>query len=123
MPADVEWVVDEPDHRPGSDFIVCGSYHGHVVSVDCPALVAGIRCLCIYRFYYIVSSVQRFITDKLNLHCPVADLLYGEDCDILLLVAAESRTQHYRMHITISVVGDGYVVNHVVAVEVKVVDP
>ncbi len=27
------------------------------------------------------------------------------------------------MHITISVVGDGYVVNHVVAVEVQVIDP
>ena len=123
MPGDIEGVVDEPDHRPGSDFIVCGSYHGHVVCVDCPAFVAGIRCLCIYRFNYIISSVQRFITDELYLHCSVAELFNREDGHILVLVTVKGRTQHYGMDISFGEVGNGNVINHVVTVKVEVVYP
>jgi hypothetical protein len=68
VPGNVEGIEDEPDHRPGSDFIICGSYHGNIVSVDCPAPVAGIRRFSIYGFNDIVLSVEVFITHELYLH-------------------------------------------------------
>ena len=122
-PADVVRIVYEPDHRPGSDFIICGSYHGNIVSVDGPATVAGIRCFSIYGFNDVVSSVKRLIADELYLYRSVAELLHGEDCHILVFVAVEGCTQHYVVNIAVDIVGDSQVINHVVAVEVEVVDP
>jgi hypothetical protein len=82
-PADIVGCIDEPDHRPGSNFIVCGSYHGHVVSVDCIALITGIGRLCIYGFHNVVPSVKILITDQLYPYLTVAQLLNCEDCHIL----------------------------------------
>ena len=68
VPAYVVWVVDEPDHRPGSDLIICGSYHLDIVCIDCRACVAGIRCFCVNGFDDIVLSVKQLVTYELYLH-------------------------------------------------------
>ena len=122
MPAYIERIVYEPDHRPGSDFIVCGSYHVNVVSVDCPAIVAGISCFCIYRFNDVISSVQRLVPDELYLSRSVAELLHCKYCNILVFVPVQCGTQYYSMNILVGIVSYCYIINQVVAVKVEVVD-
>jgi hypothetical protein len=122
VPAYVVRVVYVPDHRPGSDLIICGSYHFDIVCIDCRACVAGIRCFCINGFDDIVLSVKQLVTYELYLHRSILELLYGKHCYVLRFLFVKGGTQGYCVHISVNIVGYSNVVHQVIAVKVEVVD-
>jgi len=122
-PYDVAWTVDKPDDRPGCYLIVGGGDNGHILPLDGPSFVTGIRRLSIVWFNNVIPSVKSFVTDKLYLDLAVTKLLNGEYCHILELVAVKHRTDYYCVDIAVDIIGHSQIIYITIVVQVKVVDP
>jgi hypothetical protein len=122
-PDNVGRPVDEPYQRPGCDLIVGGGHHCVVCPVICIAPVSGIGCLGVDRLYNIIPAVEVRVTYQLYLYLPVTELLNGEDCQVLVLIAVECSAKDYGVNIAVNKIIDRDVVDIVIAVQVEVVDP
>lgn len=110
---------NKPYHWPVSHIIIGGGDH-HIGTVS---HVPWIGRIGIGRFNDIIPSVQCLVTDELYAHFAVAHLFDGEYGHILAFGAGKHRPQNDRMDVTVDIVVNGYVVNQIVTVKVKVVDP
>ncbi len=98
-------------------------YHGNVGSCCRPSCVTRVRRFSIHGFDYVVSTVKCLIADKLYLNRSVAKTLDCEDSDVLKLFPVQCHPQNDCVIIAVGVVVDRYIIDVVIAVEVKVVDP
>ncbi len=111
-------------HRPLPDIVIVVIDYGcTTVVVDRTVLVPDPVLLCNERFYYVVPSVEELVTYYLYHYLPLIDLLHYYYCHVLVLIASQHCTQNDIVNPAVAVVRNSNVINPVVAVEVKVVDP
>lgn len=114
--------VYEPYYRPCGNFNVSGPYNCRIVPV-CPSGITGIGCLGIIGFYYVIPSVKCFVTYKLYLYRTVAETLNGEYGYVLTFVPVENCLKHNCMNIPVNIVKDLYIIDVIIVIQVKIVDP
>lgn len=119
--------VDVNDYRPACYFVISG-FHNANIATGVYLLfgnntgISGVGCFGVSRFNDIVGAVERFITDKLNMHRPTTHFFNNKYSYILKFVLIQRNPERYVVNVSVNVVVYHDVVNIAVAVQVKVVD-
>ena len=127
-PYNISRTIYESYYRPGC-------YNHWCCPVDCyiaavynrvVACITRIRCLSgylaiEYRFYDVIFPVEILIPNKLDLHLSVCKPLHNKYCNILALGRTDGITDHYIMNISVDIINNHQVVNHVIPVKIEVV--
>lgn len=98
-------------------------HHGYVSSCCRPSGVTRIGGFSIRGLDYVVSSVEGLIAYELYLYRTVAKTLDCENSHVLKLVPAHRYPEYDGVIITVGVVVDRYIIDVIIAVKIKVVDP
>ena len=113
--------VHIPDYRPGSNIIISGGDHIYFPTI-CLSRVSGIWCFSINRFHNVIRTIKGLITNQLDLHCTIPELLHDEHSNILLLISVKGCTKDNGVHISIDIIGNRNIIYEVVTIQVQVID-
>jgi hypothetical protein len=132
MPCHVGGQEHETDQWPGCDLDGRNPiYHNRLsVHYSCSACISRIGRLTgipavriVIGFNDIVLSIQGLISDQLDPDLITGITLHNEDSNVLVLADIDGYLQDDDMHILVGLVNDPYIVDIIVSVQIKVVDP
>jgi hypothetical protein len=117
VPTDITRVINISYKRPVCHHIDCYPCSSGVTRIRSPGVI-----VIVYWFNNIIPSIQSLIADKLYLNSSVTVLLNRKNSDILSFVPVHCDTQYYVVDITVNIVIHCYIINHIVSIQVKVID-
>ncbi len=122
-PGNVPRAVDIYHHRPLPHIVVVAGYNCRSAIVDRGSIPYQLLFIHGERLYNVIGTVEKLITNDLYQYLFSSALFDNYHCHILIFIAAKKSAQHNVVNTTALIVGDGYVVNPVVAIEIEVVNP
>lgn len=114
-------MVDISYYRPCCDIVIGGGNHIDIVSIG-PSCITWIGCFGIVGLNDVIVAIQCLVTNQLDLHFTVPELLNNKNSHILLLISIESHPEHNVVYIILNVIIDGYIIYHIVPVQIQVID-
>jgi hypothetical protein len=121
---------DEPHQRPGSYLISCHPVYHHGLSFHITGVTNITRIGCfiisvgiIIGFNDIVLTIQGLIPDQLDANLVIGFTLDVKDGHVLVLTGIDGHLQYDHMNIPVSIIDHPDVVDPVVPVQIKVIDP
>jgi len=130
MPNHIGGQKDEPHQRPCSHLVGCHPVYHHGLSFYIPGVTRITRIGCfivsvgiIIGFNDIVFTIQGLIADQLDTNLVIGFTLNIEDGHVLVFTGIDGHLQYDHVNIPVSIIDHPYVVDPVVSVQVKVIDP
>jgi hypothetical protein len=123
---------NEPDQWPGSHLIGCHVIYHHGPSIHINGIpgIARIGCFTVIMAISvivglndIVFTIQGLIPDKLDPYLVMSLALNNEYGDILVFPGIDGHLQYNHVNIPVWVINYPYVIDTVIPVQVKVIDP